>query len=200
MNILFYTSNPNKITEFRSILKDQSIRLLTAESLSVQTKVPETGLTFVENAIIKARDGARQSSLPCIADDSGLVVDCLQGKPGILSARYAGPESDADANIAQLLADLSHVETQQRTARFVCCIVFLRRADDPSPIVCCDVMEGLITNFPSGFKGFGYDPIFYLPGYQRTVAEISPMLKNRISHRGKALRKMAQSLETVVHV
>ncbi|MEC8881887.1 MAG: RdgB/HAM1 family non-canonical purine NTP pyrophosphatase [Pseudomonadota bacterium] len=194
MEILIYTGNQGKIQEFKEILAIPSFKFQYASELNIDTGVEETGSTFVENAIIKARDGARQANMPCIADDSGIMVDCLGGQPGVFSARYAGIGAKNSINIEKLLKDLSDFPPNQRTARFVCCIVYLRSYIDPCPIICLATMEGLITEKPSGQNGFGYDPVFYLPEYQKTAAEIPPSLKHSISHRGKALNKLKNKL------
>ena len=161
MNILVYTGNQGKIQEFREILNIPSFQFHYAPDLNIDTGVEEIGTTFVENAITKARDGARQANMPCIADDSGIMVDCLDGQPGVFSARYAGSEANSQSNIEKLLGDLSGVAHDKRIARYVCCIVYLRSYTDPCPIVCQATMEGLITDKPSGENGFGYDPVFY---------------------------------------
>ena len=194
MEILIYTGNQGKIKDFREILDISKFQFHYASDLNINTGIEETGTTFVENAIIKARDGARQANMPCIADDSGIMVDYLGGQPGVISARYAGIGVKNLANIEKLLDALSGVPRDKRTARFVCCIVYLRSSTDPCPIIFLDTMEGIISEQPSGEKGFGYDPVFYLPKYQKTVAEISPVLKHSISHRGKALTRLKNHL------
>jgi XTP/dITP diphosphohydrolase len=157
-------------------------------------EVEETGSSFTENALLKARNATRHTGLPAIADDSGLEVDALQGAPGIYSARYAGPgATDAD-NLQKLLKELDGVPAAKRTARFRCVIAFLRRADDPAPLVCEGVWEGSILETPRGTNGFGYDPVFLVPGRRLSSAELPPEEKNRLSHRGQALVKLAAAL------
>ena len=194
MQILAYTGNQNKIREFKKIINMPPFQFHYAPDLNINTGIAETGTTFVENAIIKARDGARQANMPCIADDSGIMVDFLGGHPGVFSARYAGAEANSQSNIEKLLDDLSGVPYDKRTARYVCCIVYLSSHHDPCPIICLATMEGVIIEKPSGEHGFGYDPVFYLPEYKKTVAEIMPALKNSIGHRGKALHELKRHL------
>ncbi len=154
----------------------------------------ETGLTFVENAILKARHAAQLTGLPAIADDSGLEVDALNGAPGIYSSRFAGGgASDAD-NLQKLLAELKEVPEDQRTARFQCLMVFMSHAEDPTPLICQGSWEGRILFAPQGENGFGYDPLFWVPGEQCTSAELPSELKNRLSHRGQALQKLLVAL------
>jgi XTP/dITP diphosphohydrolase len=151
---------------------------------------PETGLTFVENAIIKARHAARMSGVPAIADDSGLEVDCLAGQPGIYSSRYAGEDTtDADNN-AKLLAALAGVPAHNRAAQFQCVIVFMRHEKDPTPVIASGTLKGEIIQAPSGDNGFGYDPLFRVPSLGKTVAELPAATKNRISHRALALAQL----------
>ena len=151
----------------------------------------ETGNTFVENALIKARHACVETGLPSIADDSGIEVDALNGDPGVFSARYAGTKgNNADsANNAKLLTALNQVPDQERTARFQCVIVFLKHQKDPTPIICNGTWEGRILTTPSGSNGFGYDPLFYVPTHNCTSAALAPQIKNSLSHRGQALRK-----------
>ena len=148
--------------------------------------VEETGLTFVENAILKARNAAKHTGLSALADDSGIEVDALNGRPGIYSARYSGKGDDA--NNIKLLKELEGVPDEQRTARFRCCIVFMRHADDPSPLIADASWEGRILHELSGTNGFGYDPLFFVPTHNKCSAELSPDEKNAISHRGQALQ------------
>jgi len=158
------------------------------------TDVQETGLTFVETAIIKARNAAKQTGLPALADDSGIEVDALNGQPGIYSARYSG-EGD-EANNLKLLEAMKDIPDGQRTARFRCCIVYMRHADDPSPLIADASWEGMILQELSGANGFGYDPLFYVPTHGKSSAELSPDEKNSISHRGKALQQMLELMES----
>ncbi|HEC04606.1 MAG TPA: RdgB/HAM1 family non-canonical purine NTP pyrophosphatase, partial [Thiothrix sp.] len=154
----------------------------------------EDGLTFVENAIIKARHAAKHTGLPALADDSGIEVDALMGRPGIYSARYAGEHGDDEANNDKLLEELADVTEEARTARFRCCIVYMHHAEDPSPLIADASWEGRILFERSGDNGFGYDPLFYVPTHHTSSAELDPDEKNRISHRGTALRDMLQQL------
>ena len=194
MDVLLYSGNLGKIKEIKEILKNSHFNLHIASDLNVSTGIDETGLTFVENAIIKARDGSKQANMACMADDSGLIVDCLGGQPGVFSARYAGKTANNSQNIAKLLDELSTVEPLEKSARFICCIVYLRYHDDPCPLICTGTCEGLITNQPSGGNGFGYDPVFYLPEYKKTMAELPKSLKNTIGHRSQALNLLKEKL------
>ena len=171
-------------------------QLYSAAEKNVHTGIEETGTTFIENAIIKARDGANQSGMPCVADDSGLIVDCLGGKPGLYSARYAGKNACDGSNIEKLIQDTSPFSPEKRTARFYCCIVFLRSASDPCPLIGEGYFEGIIIDEPIGDNGFGYDPIFYLPKLNQTAAQLSPADKHKLSHRGKALRALHQQISS----
>jgi len=154
----------------------------------------ETGLTFIENAILKARHASRITGLPAIADDSGLAVDALGGAPGIYSARYAGAETSDRANLEKLLDALTQVPDGQRKARFHCVLVFLRHADDPTPLVCHGQWEGEIAHRSSGTGGFGYDPVFYVPSEGKTAAELTQEEKRARSHRGQALTQLLDAL------
>jgi XTP/dITP diphosphohydrolase len=154
----------------------------------------ENGLSFVENAIIKARNAAVHSGLPALADDSGIALDALGGAPGIYSARYAGAAADDAENLDKLLADTAHLSGDKRGCRFICVAVFLRQADDPVPVICQGVWEGRLLYEPRGDNGFGYDPIFWVPDHDCASAELPPAVKNAISHRAQALQQMAQVL------
>lgn len=191
--ILLASGNPGKIREVRAILAEHDFSVITQAECDIGD-AEETGLSFVENAILKARHAARLSGLPAIADDSGLEVDALAGAPGIFSARYAGiGATDADNN-AKLLAALAGVADAGRSARFRCVMVYLRHAADPSPIIAEGSWSGRILAAPRGQDGFGYDPLFYLPEQGCTSAELAPAVKNRLSHRGQALRALARAL------
>jgi XTP/dITP diphosphohydrolase len=157
-------------------------------------EVAETGLSFVENAIIKARHAARHTGFAAIADDSGLEVDALDGQPGIYSARYAGLGASDQENLEKLLKDLKNTPEEQRHARYQCFIVYMQHWQDPTPLICQGTWEGCILSAPQGSGGFGYDPIFYLPSHHCTAAELSAEEKNRLSHRGKALRALLAAL------
>ncbi len=184
--IVLATGNPGKVREFTDILSDLDIAIRPQSDFGVPD-VEETGLSFVENAIIKARNAAAHTGQPAIADDSGLEVDALNGAPGIYSSRYAGPGASAEDNNRKLLRALEGVPEADRTARFICLIVYLRHADDPTPIIAQGVWEGRILTEPRGDGGFGYDPVFWVPTHACSSAELPPEEKNRISHRGIAL-------------
>jgi XTP/dITP diphosphohydrolase len=154
----------------------------------------ETGLTFVENAILKARNAARHTGLPALADDSGIEVDALNGAPGIYSARYAGPGATDEENLLKLLAALEGLPEDRRGARFQCVIAYLRHAEDPTPLICQGTWEGRILAAPRGANGFGYDPVFFVPEEGVSSAELAPEIKNRLSHRGQALRRLLEGL------
>ena len=191
--ILFASNNPGKIREVREILAELGLTVISQSEYGV-TDAEETGLTFIENAIIKARHAARLSMLPALADDSGLEVDALNGSPGVFSARYAGiGASDADNN-AKLIKALECVPHSSRTARFRCVMAYLRHADDPSPVIAEGIWEGVLLDEPRGSGGFGYDPYFFVPEKGCTSAELSAEIKNNLSHRGQALRRMAAEL------
>ncbi len=185
--IVLASGNPGKIREIQAILEAHEV--VTQADFDVP-EADETGTTFVENAIIKARNAARYCNLPAIADDSGLVVDVLNGAPGVISARYAGVEASDEENLQKLLAELKNIPEQEKVARFICVIVWLRHADDPLPIIAQGVWEGRILSEPIGENGFGYDPVFWVPEKQCASAELAPEVKNQLSHRGKALHQL----------
>jgi len=194
MNKLVLASgNPSKISEMRALLEDLPLTLIAQSELGVQ-EIPETGFTFVENALIKARHAARASGLPALADDSGLIVDALEGAPGLRSSRYAGEKADAQANISKLLNALRDVSSERRTARFYSVIVLLRHARDPAPLVCQGTWEGYIADSPRGTHGFCYDAVFIDPGLKQTAAEIDSGTKNLLSHRGRAMAQLRANL------
>ncbi len=191
--VVLATGNAGKLAEFRQLLADTGFAVEPQSALGVP-EADETGLSFVENAILKARNAARHTGLAAIADDSGLAVDALGGAPGIYSARFAGPKaSDADNN-ARLLERLAGVAENQRTARYQCVLVFMRHAADPSPLICQASWEGKILDKPRGGGGFGYDPLFWLPEQQCSAAELAPADKNRLSHRGRAMLALLAAL------
>lgn len=195
MRVVLATNNAGKLRELQALLEGLHIEVLP-KSQFTREEVEETGDTFAANALLKARHAAAASGLPAIADDSGIEVDALQGAPGIYSARYAGAQaSDAD-NLYKLLDALHGVPAAQRTARYRCVLVFARSATDAHPIICEATWEGRITDSPRGEGGFGYDPIFWLDGYDATAAEIPAAEKNRISHRGQALQLLLDALRT----
>jgi XTP/dITP diphosphohydrolase len=191
--LVLATGNAGKLRELRSILAPWRVEVFPLAEFSA-TAAEETGLTFVDNAILKARFAAGAAQLPAIADDSGLEVDELGGAPGVRSARYAGEGADDAANNARLLRELAGVPDARRGARYRCAMAYVRRADDPSPIVCQASWEGRIATAPRGSGGFGYDPLFIVSGTDRTAAEFDPGEKNRASHRGKALRALVAAL------
>lgn len=185
--IVLASGNQGKLREFFRILGTAGFEIVAQSEYDVPD-VEETGLTFVENAILKARNAAKITGLPALADDSGIEVDALKGQPGIYSARYSGDGDDA--NNTKLLQALEGVPDEQRTARFRCCIVLMRDGDDPSPLIADASWEGQILHELSGANGFGYDPLFYVPTYKTSSAELDPDVKNAISHRGQALQQI----------
>ncbi|MBS3960175.1 MAG: RdgB/HAM1 family non-canonical purine NTP pyrophosphatase [Xanthomonadaceae bacterium] len=186
MKIVLASGNRGKLAELGGLLAGSGIELLPQGALGIADAV-EDGRSFVENALIKARHAARLSGLPALADDSGLIVDALGGAPGLVSAHYAGVHGDAAGNIARLLAELRGVPVERRTARFYCCLVLLRHADDPQPLIAEGLWPGRILDAPRGTGGFGYDPVFFDPETGLGAGEMPPERKNPISHRGRAL-------------
>ncbi len=193
--IVLASSNPGKLAEMRAILAELGIELVAQSAFGV-VDADETGATFIENAMIKARQAARVSGLPAIGDDSGLCVDALGGAPGLFSARYAGQHGDAAANIVKLLGALHSVPETLRSAHFHCSIVLLRGAADPAPLLAEGRWHGRILEAPRGTGGFGYDPVFFDPQLGRSAAELEAMSKNRVSHRGQALSRLRTLLDT----
>jgi XTP/dITP diphosphohydrolase len=194
LRVVLATTNRGKLKELADLLAPWRVEVL-AQSGFTSGSVPETGLTFVENALIKARHASEISGLPAVADDSGIEVDALQGRPGIYSARFAGEgASDAD-NLEQLLLELQGVPPERRTARYRCALVYMRSGSDPAPVVCQASWEGHILENPRGTGGFGYDPVFRVAGMDLTAAELAAAEKNRLSHRGKALRMLVEQLQ-----
>ena len=194
MRIVLASNNPGKAREFAAALAELNVDIMS-QSLFGVPEVEETGLTFIENALLKARNAALHAGWPALADDSGLVVDALDGRPGIHSARYAGPDADDHANIAKLLVELRGVPAERRTARFVCVLALLRHPADPTPLICQASWEGVIVTEPRGANGFGYDPVFFVPGEQQTAAELDLATKNRLSHRGQALAHLRRQMQ-----
>ena len=185
------SSNKGKLVELQAILDQRDVQLFPQSEFSV-SDADETGLSFVENALIKARHACLSTGLPAIADDSGLEVDALKGEPGIYSARYAGshgPEADIDNN-AKLLRELENIAEADRTARFQCVIAYMRHAKDPMPLICQGTWEGRILFKEEGENGFGYDPLFYVPSHSCASAKLDAVTKNAISHRGQALAQL----------
>ena len=196
--IVLASNNAGKVREINQLLAPSGISVRPQGELGIE-EADETGLSFVENAIIKARHAAEASGLPAIADDSGLEVDALNGAPGIYSARYAGADADDRANCDKLLAALDGVPEAERGARFQCVMVYLRHAADPTPLICQGTWEGRILDAPRGENGFGYDPVFYVPEQGRSAAELDAPTKNALSHRGQALQQLVQRLANSKH-
>lgn len=193
-SIVLASGNAGKIREIQAIL--QNDRILPQSQFNV-SEPEETGSTFIENAIIKARNAARHCHMAAIADDSGLVIDALNGAPGVISARYAGLGASDQANLDKLITDMHEVPDDQRSARFVCVMVYLRHADDPLPLIAQGVWQGTIMRQAIGDNGFGYDPIFWVPEQQCASAQLTPEIKNALSHRGQALRSLAQQIQNL---
>jgi XTP/dITP diphosphohydrolase len=191
--LVLATGNAGKLREMREILAPWRVDVRALSEFTADTAA-ETGLTFVENALLKARFAARVAGLPAIADDSGLEVDALHGAPGIYSARYAGPAADDALNNALLLRELAAADAAGRTARYRCAMVFLRWPEDPSPVIAQAAWEGRIGHAARGAGGFGYDPLFLVDDGARTAAELDPADKNQRSHRGQALRALVAAL------
>ena len=191
--IVLASSNHGKLAEFGALLADSDFEVVPQISLGVDD-AEETGLTFVENALLKARHAARATGLPALADDSGLCVDRLGGAPGLYSARYSGGHGDAAANNAKLLHALDGVPEEQRGAFFICVLVLLRHAEDPAPLIAEGRWYGRILAEGRGSGGFGYNPVFLPDGYAQSVAEMDDALKNRLSHRSQALARLRERL------
>jgi XTP/dITP diphosphohydrolase len=187
--VVVASGNAGKLKEIRHILEGLDLEILPQSEFNMEAAA-ETGETFVENAILKARHACRHTGLAAIADDSGLEVDALGGAPGVYSARYAGSGAGDRANLELLLERMTGVVQEDRTARFHCAMVYMRNAEDPVPVIAQAAWEGVIGFEPRGDNGFGYDPVFLVPGSGRTSAELPPETKNRISHRGMALRRL----------
>ncbi len=192
--VVLASGNKGKVAELCRMLAGYNIEVVPQTELGVP-EIEETGLTFVENAILKARNAAKHTGLPAIADDSGLEVDALKGAPGIYSARFAGEGATDEDNNAKLLTELANVDDEQRSARFQCLLVYMRHASDPVPLICQGSWEGRILKEPQGINGFGYDPLFYIDTLSSSSAELAPELKNRVSHRGLALSKLLEALQ-----
>lgn len=194
-NIIIASNNQGKIDEFQQLFAgNKEISIIGQQNLSVPD-VAETGQTFVENALIKARNAARCSGMPAIADDSGIVVDALNGAPGIYSARFGGANTTDQNNYEKLLLAMEDLPAGQRSAYYICVLVFLRSPMDPSPLICQGIWRGEILESPQGDSGFGYDPIFYVPELDCSAAQLSKEKKNEISHRGKAMRELIPQIE-----
>jgi XTP/dITP diphosphohydrolase len=193
MKIVLATGNKGKLAEFQHLLESLPFDILPQSDFEVSEAI-ENGLSFVENALIKARHAAYLTDLPAIADDSGLEVDALNGAPGIYSSRFSGENATDEQNNLRLLSLLQEVPREQRTARFHCLLVYLRHAEDPTPLICQGTWEGLIGFTPEGDNGFGYDPLFYIPELGCTSAQLGKEEKNRISHRARAMVLLQERL------
>lgn len=192
--VVLATGNQGKVREMSALLAEFGLSVVPQSEFELP-EADETGTTFIENAIIKARHAAALTGLPAIADDSGLAVDALQGAPGIYSSRYAGADASDRDNLLKLLDALKDVPDAKRTARFHCVLVYMTHAEDPTPLVCHGVWEGTITREPSGEEGFGYDPIFFVASENCTSAELSKQRKSELSHRGQALAKLFAAMQ-----
>ena len=194
--IILASKNAGKVREIDAILSGLNLQVISQSGFDVPD-IAETGLTFIENALLKARNAARHTGLPAIADDSGIEVLALNGQPGIYSARYAGAGASDTANLNKLIEAVRKLPEDKRQARFVCLMVYLQYADDPVPIIAEGIWDGIAVTEPRGENGFGYDPMFFLPHHNCTSAELPPEVKNRISHRGQALRNLLEKLRSV---
>ena len=191
--IVLASNNKGKLREFSEILSPLQMEVSPQATFNIED-ADETGLTFVENAIIKARHASAIAGLPAIADDSGLEVDALKGAPGIYSARYSGEGATDEKNLLKLLEALKDVPEEKRTARFQCVLVYMRHAEDPTPLICQGTWEGIISTEAHGENGFGYDPIFYVPTHNCSSAQLSADVKNTLSHRAQALNTLLNAL------
>lgn len=194
MRIVLASGNPGKLRELSALLAPLGLDLVPQSALGIESP-PETGTTFIENALLKARHAARLADLPALADDSGIEVDALGGRPGVYSARFAGEGASDHDNLRKLLAELHDVPPEFRQARYHCVIVFVRSCPDSNPVIAQGTWEGEIITAPRGTGGFGYDPIFVPAGLHITSAEMRPEDKNAVSHRGQALRGIVDALK-----
>ena len=192
-DLVIASDNAGKLREFDQLFAPLGFRIYPQSDFAIQ-QPPETGQTFIENALVKARVAAGGSKRPALGDDSGLVVDALGGRPGIYSARFAGVQSSAEDNIDKLLDELNGRAEAERSASFYCCLVYMRQADDPAPVIATGRWPGRILVQRSGDGGFGYDPVFFDPELGQSAAELPPQLKNQVSHRGRALRQLLSLL------
>jgi XTP/dITP diphosphohydrolase len=194
VRVVLASSNGGKLRELASLLAPLGFELIAQNTLGVETP-PETGETFADNALLKARHAAAATHLPALADDSGIEVDALGGRPGIYSARYAGEGASDQDNLRKMLSELRGVPAEKRTARYQCVIAFVSTSADPSPLLASGTWDGSLSSEPRGLGGFGYDPIFIPHGFDRTAAELDPVEKNSLSHRGQALRALVAQLQ-----
>lgn len=194
--IVFASGNAGKLREIAQLLEGLNLEILPQSEFDVP-EIEETGLTFVDNAILKARNAAHHTGLPAIADDSGIAVDVLRGRPGIYSARFAGVGATDEENLEKLIRMVKPFPDEERTARFICSMVYIRHEEDHVPVIAEGVWEGQLITESKGDNGFGYDPIFYLSSHQCTSAELPPEIKNKLSHRGQALRKLLGQLTSL---
>ena len=194
MKLVLATSNKGKLAEIAPIVQAFGFEALPQNQYGF-ADAEETGHTFVENALIKARHACLQTGLPALADDSGIIIDALNGAPGLISAHYAGVHGDSAGNITKVLHEISESGNLLKSARFYCCMVLLKHADDPQPIIAEGIWHGEILEAPLGEHGFGYDPIFWDPINKMSAAQMPAELKNRISHRGQALQQLQQKLQ-----
>lgn len=193
--IVLATNNQGKVNELQTLLANAGFDIIAQSQFNIPD-ADETGLTFIENALLKARHTAKLTGLPAIADDSGLAVDALDGQPGIYSARYAGEHGNDKSNNQKLLKALQNIPKEKRTAYFYCALVFMRHENDPTPIICLGKWDGLILNEEQGDGGFGYDPLFYVPELGCTAAQLTKEQKSQISHRGQALKQLIAKIKT----
>ncbi len=194
--VVLASGNAGKLREIAQLLEGLNLEILPQSEFDVP-EIEETGLTFVDNAILKARNAAHHTGLPAIGDDSGIAVDVLRGRPGIYSARFAGIGASDEENLEKLIRMITPFPDEERTARFICSMVYIRHEEDHVPVIAEGVWEGQLLIDPNGQNGFGYDPIFYVSSQQCTSAELPPEIKNKLSHRGQALRKLLEQLSSL---
>ena len=194
MRLVLATSNKGKLAEIAPIVQAFGFEALPQNQFGF-ADAEETASTFIENALLKARHACQQTGLPALADDSGIIIDALNGAPGLISAHYAGVHGDSAGNIAKVLREITETGNTLKSARFYCCMVLLKHAEDPQPIIAEGIWHGEILSAPLGEHGFGYDPIFWDPIHQQSAAQLPAELKNRISHRGQALQQLQQKLQ-----
>ncbi len=194
--IVLATNNLNKVREINELFQESIYKIIPQSEFKV-TEVEETGKTFTENALIKARNAAKYTDLPVIADDSGIEVDALDGRPGIFSARYSGIGATEKDNLTKLIKDIKHIDRKNCQAKFICAMVYIAYENDPNPIIVEGIWKGYVITKPRGVNGFGYDPIFYVPEYECTSAELDRKKKNQLSHRGQAIRKLTKKLNEI---